>query len=541
MTSILQIFFSNLQNPISNIVSKGEEQLSESIDAKDGTVGRLDAFQEMMDSEFEKTGSESNLPLLLSEDLTEAPHSPKSVLPQLDMVGSINDTDRNSITELQSFVQKGSDSKSAELIANTDSLAARDLVEQKIGFTSDSGPPQIIEGHDEIGESSKVETRIPTQVQVEPADEENRLSTESDGLIYISPIGAVEFVDQPIVTLFGRETPNRETTAENLDLAAGETSPGRFKQEAGIQVDEPSARPVTPLNFLTETLARSTSANQTSIDRDITASVSEAVTRDLLPGQLSPQKVRIEAAQSMPIVPTVPILASAAPISKASSSHLEGPRLSIAEMSANVTSEPTLAKSHSSDIKPAPITLNFATPARATFADVQKVFSSQLDLVEEPDVAFGASYAGSPTATGFQPSIAPQAAGPALPQSIGQQISLALEGSKKNDVEIRLEPEELGKIRIILSNRESGMTVAVFAEKAETLELMRRNSDALAEGMTDAGFDGADLQFGHGKTENQDSAEDTAIGPSDRNLSADDKMPPRNSPIQDGDGLDLRF
>jgi len=61
-------------------------------------------------------------------------------------------------------------------------------------------------------------------------------------------------------------------------------------------------------------------------------------------------------------------------------------------------------------------------------------------------------------------------------------------------VEIRLSPEELGRVRMTLSTTETGVTVVIVTERVETMDLMRRHIDQLAQefrrmGYEDVGFD----------------------------------------------------
>ena len=47
-------------------------------------------------------------------------------------------------------------------------------------------------------------------------------------------------------------------------------------------------------------------------------------------------------------------------------------------------------------------------------------------------------------------------------------------------VEVKLSPEELGRVRLSMTTAETGMTVLVTAERPETLDLIRRNIDLFA-------------------------------------------------------------
>ncbi len=108
-------------------------------------------------------------------------------------------------------------------------------------------------------------------------------------------------------------------------------------------------------------------------------------------------------------------------------------------------------------------------------------------------------------------------------------------------VEIALNPEELGRVRMALTRTETGMTVAILADRPETLDLMRRHIDQLAAeferlGYTDIGFSfGADTQQGRDTQGRSRRHADTAVAP------AESAQPVFlfNRPVTDG--LDLRL
>jgi hypothetical protein len=84
-----------------------------------------------------------------------------------------------------------------------------------------------------------------------------------------------------------------------------------------------------------------------------------------------------------------------------------------------------------------------------------------------------------------------------LPQALAQQITAAIEArdAGKSTIDLRLAPEELGRVRLRLTSHEGVMTVTVVAERPETLDLMRRHVDALARGMLDVGYQEARFSF----------------------------------------------
>jgi flagellar hook-length control protein FliK len=97
---------------------------------------------------------------------------------------------------------------------------------------------------------------------------------------------------------------------------------------------------------------------------------------------------------------------------------------------------------------------------------------------------------------GAVPSHALQA--PDLPRHIAQQILDALQragGGGERGVDLMLNPAELGRVRISLSPGDAGLTVQIIADRPETLDLMRRNIDLLAQDFQNIGYDATDFAF----------------------------------------------
>ncbi len=63
-------------------------------------------------------------------------------------------------------------------------------------------------------------------------------------------------------------------------------------------------------------------------------------------------------------------------------------------------------------------------------------------------------------------------------------------------VEVSLRPEELGRVRLALTTSETGVVISVTSERPETLDLMRRHIDQLAQEFARLGYQEMDFQFG---------------------------------------------
>ena len=108
-------------------------------------------------------------------------------------------------------------------------------------------------------------------------------------------------------------------------------------------------------------------------------------------------------------------------------------------------------------------------------------------------------------------------------------------------VDLHLNPEELGKVRISMAMVEGGINVTILAERPDTLDLMRRHIDQLAQEFRQLGYGLINFSFGQ-RNEGQENRSDGG-----RNLavSATPEDTPRATPA-DGrhgqeNGLDMRI
>lgn len=132
---------------------------------------------------------------------------------------------------------------------------------------------------------------------------------------------------------------------------------------------------------------------------------------------------------------------------------------------------------------------------------------------------------------------------PPLSIPVHAQISEAIRAAKGSAIEVNLAPEELGKLRISMSLTDLGMTVYVTAERQETLDLLKRNIDLLAQDLSENGFETLRFEFadhpGSGDTENSDAPLASAV-PEDPSL--EDAIPPPVAALKVGNGnLDIRI
>jgi len=121
---------------------------------------------------------------------------------------------------------------------------------------------------------------------------------------------------------------------------------------------------------------------------------------------------------------------------------------------------------------------------------------------------------------------------------ITAQITAEAGAATGRDIEVRLDPEELGRIRITVHPREAGLFIALAVERPETLELLRRNADELMANLQEFDLSGATLDFsqeGESQSDNETHHHDDA--PLQLALT---QQPPDARPQSDG-RLDLRL
>ena len=123
---------------------------------------------------------------------------------------------------------------------------------------------------------------------------------------------------------------------------------------------------------------------------------------------------------------------------------------------------------------------------------------------------------------------APNVSAQAVPPQVSQ-VSSAILSSTDASFDIHLSPAELGKVRISLTPSDAGILVTVLADRPETLDLLRRHADLLAQDFREIGYENAAFSFGAGGQDDaggnrdaQQSARRDAPGESEGNDQAAD-------------------
>lgn len=91
----------------------------------------------------------------------------------------------------------------------------------------------------------------------------------------------------------------------------------------------------------------------------------------------------------------------------------------------------------------------------------------------------------------------------AIARQVAAQIAEIARPMPDRPVEVALNPEELGRVRISFATENGALHVTLSAERPETLDLMRRHIDALAQELRQAGYRDLGFSFGSGGSEGQ--------------------------------------
>jgi hypothetical protein len=88
-----------------------------------------------------------------------------------------------------------------------------------------------------------------------------------------------------------------------------------------------------------------------------------------------------------------------------------------------------------------------------------------------------------------------------LLDGLGRVLAHAVSQFTDRPVEVTLSPEELGRVRMTLVTHDGNLTMVIQADRPDTLDLLRRHIDSLAQDFRNMGFN--DLNFSFGRDQDQ--------------------------------------
>ncbi len=191
-------------------------------------------------------------------------------------------------------------------------------------------------------------------------------------------------------------------------------------------------------------------------------------------------------------------------------------------------------------------------PARQTTADApaQTTTLAPLTPMVDPTVAEGAQSELNPELIPLEARAADSTTiarhdtitnRPEVGRHIAQQLTEAARQMPDRPVELTLNPDELGRVRLTFTMSDGGIHVAVIAERGETMDLLRRHIETLAQEFRDMGYKDVNFDFsrnGQGNSGNTDSNSDD---PDTQTPTETQTLTPVQLSLEPSTGLDLRL
>lgn len=98
-----------------------------------------------------------------------------------------------------------------------------------------------------------------------------------------------------------------------------------------------------------------------------------------------------------------------------------------------------------------------------------------------------------------------------LARQVAVQILEATQNARSGAIDLTLNPAELGRVRLLLVPGDASLAVTILAERPETLDLMRRHIDMLAEDFREMGYGSASFSFGRGQEDAPRATAESAV------------------------------
>jgi len=132
---------------------------------------------------------------------------------------------------------------------------------------------------------------------------------------------------------------------------------------------------------------------------------------------------------------------------------------------------------------------------------------------------------------------------PEIPRHVARQLADVARQMPDRPVELTLNPEELGRVRLTFTLTDGGINVAVLVERGETMDLMRRHIETLAQEFRDMGYSDVGFQFSQNGQADTDAGDDaTGHGQTvNAPLPEPEFTPPAKLSLEPSTGLDLRL
>jgi hypothetical protein len=126
-----------------------------------------------------------------------------------------------------------------------------------------------------------------------------------------------------------------------------------------------------------------------------------------------------------------------------------------------------------------------------------------------------------------------------IARAVGQQIVERLMVRQDGRIEVALNPEELGRVRVSLSLGDGGVVVAIAADRPETLDLMRRHIDQMSGQFLALGYGSVDFSFQQ-QGQDQQPGQAGELANNTRPLATEEEAIPMQNSGHSQTGIDRR-
>ncbi|MEP2717361.1 flagellar hook-length control protein FliK [Pseudophaeobacter sp.] len=309
----------------------------------------------------------------------------------------------------------------------------------------------------------------------------------------------------PAQAILTAQAAEGDRTAKEKMLAAEEAAKAELAKEAratpqrpqdGVQsqsqtVQRAAATPETAANAKLEATALNNIAPKGDSDADRTA---ETLPRDGLrdggaKAGITTEAAALAAGQNRASAPTEPGRRAQGRASEAREAQ------AVVTGNASPTSAAAISKANAAQAT----AVQQAFAAQALGADAAKTGGqggeSQLMGSESPSTAVQPGLSQLLAEAVVQPGTVHR---PETPRMVAAQLAQAIVTKGDRNVDVALNPEELGRVKMRVSTSEAGITVIIQTERAETGDLMRRHINELADEFRKMGFENVSFEFNGG-------------------------------------------
>lgn len=132
---------------------------------------------------------------------------------------------------------------------------------------------------------------------------------------------------------------------------------------------------------------------------------------------------------------------------------------------------------------------------------------------------------------------------PEVMRHVAQQLADVARQMPDRPVELALNPEELGRVRLTFTATDNGIHIAVMAERGETMDLLRRHIETLAQEFREMGYKDVNFEFsqqGQNEAQDEDADAQNSAEP-DAGPAQTQTLSPIQLSLEPPTGLDLRL